>query len=72
MVLAVSQTNCPHERGRLWAEEFLKRCDLSQSCIDKYCSDVCSRGATDENRKYRKGIDIDKAVENARRLGFTP
>ena len=25
MVLAVSQTIRPHERGRLWAEEFLKR-----------------------------------------------
>ena len=70
MVLAVSQTIRPHERGRLWAEEFLKRCGISKTYYDKHRSDVCAQGTTDENRKFRK--DIDKAVENARLLGFTP
>lgn len=70
MVLAVSQTIRPRERGRLWAEEFLKRCDISKTYYDKHRSDVCAQGATDANKKYRK--DIDKAVENARRLGFAP
>ena len=70
MVLAVSQTIRPRERGRLWAEEFLKRCGISKTYYDKHRSDVCAQGTTDENRKYRK--DIDKAIENARRLGFTP
>ena len=56
--------------GRLWAEEFLKRCGISKTYYDKHRSDVCAQGATDANRKYRK--DIDKAVENARRLGFAP
>lgn len=70
MVLAVSQTIRPHERGRLWAEEFLKQCGISKSYYDKHRSDVCAKGATDENRQYRK--DIDKAVENARMLGLAP
>ena len=43
MVLAVSQTIRPRERGRLWAEEFLKRCGISKSYYDKHRSDVCVR-----------------------------
>lgn len=42
MVLAVSRTIRPHERGKLWAEEFLKRCGISKSYYDKHRSDVCS------------------------------
>ena len=70
MVFSVSQTIKPRERGRLWAEEFLKRCGISKSYYDKHRSDVCGRGATGENRDFRKAID--KAVENARRLTRTP
>lgn len=70
MVLAVSQTIRPLERGRLWAEEFLKRCGISKSYYDKHRTDVCAKGATDENRRYRKSID--NAVENARRLDIAP
>lgn len=70
MVLAVSQTIRPLERGRLWAEEFLKRCGISKSYYDKHRTDVCAKGATNENRRYRKSID--NAVENARRLDIAP
>ena len=70
MVLAVSQTIRPRERGRLWAEEFLKRCDISKTYYDKHRSDVCNKGATKENQDFRKSID--RAVENARRLKGTP
>ena len=41
MVLSVSQTIRPRERGKLWAEEFLK----------------CAKGATKENQDFRKVID---------------
>ena len=57
MVLAVSRTIRPHERGKLWAEEFLKRCGISKSYYDKHRSDVCSGGTTEENREYRKSVD---------------
>lgn len=70
MVFRISQTIRPHERGRLWAEEFLKRCGISKSYYDKHRSDVCGKGTTRENREYRKAID--KAIENARRLNGTP
>ncbi len=70
MVLSVSRTIRPHERGRLWAEEFLKRCGISKSYYDKHRSDVRSKGTTKENQDFRKSID--KAVENARRLNNTP
>lgn len=70
MVLSVSQTIKPRERGKLWAEEFLKSCDISKSYYDKHRSDVCGKGATKENQDYRKSID--KAIENARRLNLTP
>ena len=56
MVFSVSQAIRPRERGRLWAEGFR--------------SDVCGKGATEENRNFRKAID--KAIENARRLNNTP
>ena len=70
MVFSVSQTIRPRERGRLWAEEFLKRCGISKSYYDKHRSDVCNNAATKENQDFRKSID--KAVENARRLKGTP
>lgn len=70
MVFSVSLTIRPRERGRLWAEEFLKRCGISKSYYDKHRSDVCGEGATQENRDYRKAID--NAIENARRLNHTP
>ena len=35
MVLSVSQTIRPRERGKLWAEEFLKHCGISKSYYDK-------------------------------------
>lgn len=70
MVMSVSLTVRPRERGRLWAEEFLKRCGISKSYYDKHRSDVCGNGATEENREYRKSVD--KAIENARRLRGTP
>lgn len=70
MVFSVSQTIRPRERGRLWAEEFLKRCGISKSYYDKHRCDVCGKGTTQENRDYRKAID--KAVESARRLNRTP
>ena len=34
MVFSVSQTIRPRERGKLWAEEFLKRCGISKSYYD--------------------------------------
>ena len=58
------------ERGKLWSEEFLKRCGISKSYYDKHRSDVCNNAATKENQDFRKSID--KAVENARRLKGTP
>ena len=70
MVFSVSQTIKPRERGKLWAEEFLKRCGISKSYYDKHRSDVCGKGATRENQNYRKAID--KAIENAKRLNRTP
>ena len=70
MVLSVSQTIRPRERGKLWAEGFLKHCGISKSYYDKHRSDVCGKGATEENRNFRKAID--KAIENARRLNNTP
>ena len=70
MVFAISQSIRPRERGRLWAEEFLKRCGTSKSYYDKHRSDVCGKGATKENQEYRKAID--KAIENAKRLNRTP
>lgn len=70
MVFSVSQTIRPRERGKLWAEEFLKRCGISKSYYDKHRSDVCNKGATKENQDFRKSIDT--AVENARRLKGTP
>ena len=55
MVLSVSQTI---------------HCGISKSYYDKHRSDVCGKGATEENRNFRKAID--KAIENARRLNNTP
>ena len=46
MVFSVSQTIRPRERGRLWAEEFLKHCGISKSYYDKHRSDVCGKGTT--------------------------
>lgn len=70
MVFSVSQTIRPRERGKVWAEEFLKRCGISKSYYDKHRSDVCSNATTKENREYRKSVD--KAIENARRLRPPP
>lgn len=70
MVLSVSLTIKPRERARVWVEEFLQSCGISKSYYEKHRNDVCSRGATKENREYRKSID--RAVENARRLNNTP
>ena len=70
MVLSVSQTIRPQERGKLWAEEFLKRCGIPKTYYDKHRNDVCGEGTTDENKQYRK--DIDRAIENAKRLGYIP
>ena len=70
MVFSVSQTIRPRERGKVWAEEFLKRCGISKSYYDKHRSDVCSNTTTKENMEYRKSVD--KAIENARRLRNTP
>ena len=69
MVFSVSQTIRPRERGKLWAEEFLKRCGISKSYYDKHRSDVCNNAATKENQDFRKSID--KAVENARPVSYT-
>ena len=63
MVFAVSRTIRPHERGKLWAEEFLKRCGISKSYYDKHRSDVCSGGTTEENREYRKSVGHRKRKE---------
>ena len=65
---ACSFTRC--ERGKLWVEEFLKRCGISKSYYDKHRSDVCSGGTTEENREYRKSVD--RAIENARKLRTSP
>lgn len=70
MVFSVSQTIRPRERGKVWAEEFLKRCGISKSYYDKHRSDVCSNTTTKENMEYRKSVD--KAIENARKLRSTP
>ena len=70
MVFSVSQTIKPRERGKVWAEELLRRCGISKSYYDKHRNDVCAQGATKENREYRKSID--KAIENAKRLRSTP
>lgn len=70
MVLSVSQTVRPRERGKQWAEDFLQRCGISKSYYDKHRNDVCAQGATRENREYRKSID--RAIEKARQLNRTP
>lgn len=70
MVLSVSQTVKPRERGKQWAEDFLQRCGISKSYYDKHRNDVCAQGATRENREYRKSID--RAIEKARQLNHTP
>ncbi len=70
MVMSVSQNIKPRERGKQWAEEFLKRCGISKSYYDKHRNDVCGKGTTKENREYRKSID--KAIENARKLKCAP
>ena len=70
MVFSIARAIRPRERGKLWSEEFLKRCGISTSYDDKHRSDVCNKGATKENQDFRKSID--KAVENARRLKGTP
>ena len=70
MVFSVSQTIKPRERGKVWAEELLRRCGISKSYYDKHRSDVCGNATTKENREYRKSID--KAIENAKRLRSTP
>ena len=64
------QTIRPRERGKLWAEEFLKRCGISKSYYDKHRGDVCGKGTTKENRNFRESID--KAVESAKRLKLRP
>lgn len=56
-VMPVSLTVKPHERGRQWAEEFLKRCGISKPYYDKYRNDMCTQSATRENREYRNSID---------------
>lgn len=35
MVFSIARTIKPRERGKLWSEEFLKRCDISKSYYDK-------------------------------------
>lgn len=70
MVLSVSQTVKPRERGRQWAEDFLQRCGISKSYYDKHRNDVCAQGATRENREYRKSID--RAIEKNRQQNRTP
>lgn len=66
MVFSIARTIRSRERGKLWSEEFLKRCGISKSYYDKHCSAVCNKGTTKENQDFRKSVD--KAVENARRL----
>lgn len=70
MVMSVSQTIKPRELAAGWVESFLEQCGISKSYYDKHRNDVCSKGATDLNREYRKSID--KAIENARRLKSAP
>ena len=70
MVLSVSLTIKPRERGKQWAEDFLQRCGISKSYYDKHRNDVRAQGATRENREYRKSID--RAIEKARQLNRIP
>lgn len=70
MVMSVSLTVKPRERGKQWAEDFLKRCGISKSYYDKHRNDVCAQGATNENKEYRRSID--NAIEKARQLNRTP
>lgn len=70
MVFAVSRSIRPNERGRLWTEAFLKNCGISVDYYNKHRCDVCSDGTTDRNKQYRK--DIDRAIENARKLNAIP
>ena len=70
MVMSVSLTVRPRERGKQWAEDFLKRCGISKSYYDKHRNDVCAQGATNENKEYRRSID--NAIEKARQLNRTP
>ena len=39
MVFSIARTIRSRERGKLWSEEFLKRCGISKSYYDKHCSD---------------------------------
>lgn len=70
MVMSVSLTVKPRERGKQWAEDFLKRCGISKSYYDKHRNDVCAQGTTNENKEYRRSID--NAIEKARQLNCTP
>lgn len=70
MVMSVSLTVKPRERGKQWAEDFLKRCGISKSYYDKHRNDVCAQSATNENKEYRRSID--NAIEKARQLNRTP
>ncbi|WP_298074905.1 hypothetical protein [uncultured Bacteroides sp.] len=70
MVYSVAQTIKPHERGKRWAEEFLSVCGISQTYYEKHRTDICSAVATDENKRFRKAIDM--AIEKARRLTLLP
>ena len=54
MVFSIARTIRPRERGKLWSEEFLKRCGISKSYYDKHRSDVCNNAATKENQDFRK------------------
>ena len=53
MVFSIARTIRPRERGKLWSEEFLKRCGISKSYYDKHRSDVCNNAATKENQDFR-------------------
>ena len=70
MVLSVSQTVKPRERGKQWAEDFLHLCGISKSYYDKRRHAVCAQGAPREHREYRKSID--NAIQKARQLNCTP
>lgn len=70
MVMSVSLTVRPRERGKQWAEDILKRCGISKSYYDKHRNDVCAQSATNENKEYRRSID--NAIEKARQLNRTP
>ena len=43
MVFSIARTIKPRERGKLWSEEFLKRCGISKSYYDKHRSDVATK-----------------------------